>query len=687
MPASIGTSEHVTERILLFELVMTQPLTENHAQIIKQGIDFVYKACLQNELAQTYRSLAQSSYYALKRENPIILEHCMKQPQSEVQQKTLSVIAKLYATLCKQSDSPVLSKENQDIIRRAIKTMDSLYGKAVEGSEQAQKSLNNIVGPSIITFPVKTVDGTQELKTYIKQPTLEESVSRIVMREKFNQIVDHISLHRAEAIAKYKIEGEARVLNVITLSDEAKQFLAENGVYPPNLMKMYVNVLQKQAQQEFADIAEKSAKYYYSLFKDKVKDATVVNAQLVDVGIDYTRENNVAQAYAVADCCNKILKGIEVYDDYSSNILTEQEKKILEYTKIIAQGAHDGLANSAQYVKDHPIEAAATVLVPEVMVPYHISKLTLDALDIAYNRLSKINYRTLTTDKIKAKFDAVYQAFRRTPGPEIVRKTTALGTQMLIDGKVASNLNTLSKAALAKLTSNVQKMKNIKELSHDFALASKTQQKIPVRNQNLMHASENHAIKQQKVSIPSLNIDKNNTKAINTPLSKLNQSDQLKHINKLKQVLMQRAIQKEQEFLKANAGLSRTIDRAREELALRVARLEMQYGKETVQEALSLFNTSDQKLVKNIYTVDKLEEITVSLDKINSNPQWRSWKFDIEKGNKVTIGSIEEASAAVACEQQGLLIGLNRSHQKGADFMQVFEQKKDGMLKQSLHTH
>jgi hypothetical protein len=141
-------------------------------------------------------------------------------------------------------------------------------------------------------------------------------------------------------------------------------------------------------------------------------------------------------------------------------------------------------------------------------------------------------------------------------------------------------------------------------------------------------------------------------------------------VKKLTETLVQRMIQKEQEFQKAHAGLVRTIEYARQESAMRAARLEVQYGKETVQEALSLFNTSDAKLVKNIRTCERLEETAQKLQKINSNQRWERFKYDAAHNDSVALKNIDEAIAGVACEEQQILGKLTRSSHRGEEFIE-----------------
>jgi hypothetical protein len=90
------------------------------------------------------------------------------------------------------------------------------------------------------------------------------------------------------------------------------------------------------------------------------------------------RLKHIAQAQVIADCCNTILDNKEA----------------------IAQGAVDGVVGIVQYMCDHTVETALTVYAAGVMVPSAQPKMTLEALGYTYNRLSRVDYKTLTTQKV-----------------------------------------------------------------------------------------------------------------------------------------------------------------------------------------------------------------------------------------------------------------------------------------------
>jgi hypothetical protein len=75
--------------------------------------------------------------------------------------------------------------------------------------------------------------------------------------------------------------------------------------------------------------------------------------------------------------------------------------------KIICQlNRVDGIG---QYRYDHPVETAMTVYAPGVMLPYRATKMTLQALGYTYNRLSRVDYKTVTRQKVFDTFEKIYK--------------------------------------------------------------------------------------------------------------------------------------------------------------------------------------------------------------------------------------------------------------------------------------
>ena len=78
------------------------------------------------------------------------------------------------------------------------------------------------------------------------------------------------------------------------------------------------------------------------------------------------------------------------------------------------------------------------------------------------------------------------------------------------------------------------------------------------------------------------------------------------------------------------------------------------YGVENVAEALQLLKGKEKYLIAEpIKYFDEVAYRSQELQKINSNERWKTFKFDIEIGNKTKIGTIDEAMAAIECEERG----------------------------------
>jgi hypothetical protein len=151
-----------------------------------------------------------------------------------------------------------------------------------------------------------------------------------------------------------------------------------------------------------------------------------------------------------------------------------------------------------QYMYDHPVETAMTVYAPGVMLPYRATKMTLEALGYTYNRLSRVDYKTLTTQKVFDKFEKIYKDFEELPTSVKFREGTALGVQILLDGKITDAVGKGAREVLKKASETISKIQNPAVVGV-LAAASKAQQKVPVINNNLGHLSENHSVALQKI--------------------------------------------------------------------------------------------------------------------------------------------------------------------------------------------
>lgn len=101
-------------------------------------------------------------------------------------------------------------------------------------------------------------------------------------------------------------------------------------------------------------------------------------------------------------------------------------------------------------------------------------------------------------------------------------------------------------------------------------------------------------------------------------------------------------------------------------------RLGQAYGKENVSEAVDVLKITGENIAKSSckYGPADLEFYSKALQKINSNPRWVKYKYDIARGGTISTNSIEEALSAIACEEQSLIVGLERSNIPEVDFIQ-----------------
>lgn len=111
----------------------------------------------------------------------------------------------------------------------------------------------------------------------------------------------------------------------------------------------------------------------------------------------------------------------------------------------------------------------------------------------------------------------------------------------------------------------------------------------------------------------------------------------------------------------------------------KVAELELIYNKSLIEEAKSILNLDyDNILLNRKDPVGLLESTIKDLQKIDSNPRWKNFRFDPAKNYKCDFGTIEEAIAGIACEEQGLLRNLTRDTRASAgEFIDSLQQAWD----------
>lgn len=95
------------------------------------------------------------------------------------------------------------------------------------------------------------------------------------------------------------------------------------------------------------------------------------------------------------------------------------------------------------------------------------------------------------------------------------------------------------------------------------------------------------------------------------------------------------------------------------------------YDVESVKEAFKIVKIKVRHIVKEKENTSKLIEwLSKCLKKINSNPLYRTFKYDAAHNNMIKISSIEEAMAGIACLEQKLLETIKRSPNPSEEFIE-----------------
>ena len=85
------------------------------------------------------------------------------------------------------------------------------------------------------------------------------------------------------------------------------------------------------------------------------------------------------------------------------------------------------------------------------------------------------------------------------------------------------------------------------------------------------------------------------------------------------------------------------------------------YDAQIIEESLQILKLTDENLGFRANALQQVEQMCKDLTKINSNPRWTRFKYDAAKNGNVTAGSIDEAIAGIACEEQGITSKFIRS--------------------------
>ena len=107
------------------------------------------------------------------------------------------------------------------------------------------------------------------------------------------------------------------------------------------------------------------------------------------------------------------------------------------------------------------------------------------------------------------------------------------------------------------------------------------------------------------------------------------------------------------------------VDKTVEELK----KLSKEYGAENLTEILKICGVNGKKILKRKNILMAIEELVIKIQKINSNDFYKTFKSDPAHNNKTTPNSIQEATAGIACIEQGLLKDLIRSPRGAEEFI------------------
>ena len=114
------------------------------------------------------------------------------------------------------------------------------------------------------------------------------------------------------------------------------------------------------------------------------------------------------------------------------------------------------------------------------------------------------------------------------------------------------------------------------------------------------------------------------------------------------------------------------------EFEVESTKLIVKYGEEVVQEAKKVINACENKILGN-HLEDLLKELEMSCKEVKVVFDKGDHKFiyDAAKGGKATVGSVREALAARAAEDQGICKHLTRSIEATYDFLDETGRKWD----------
>jgi hypothetical protein len=314
---------------------------------------------------------------------------------------------------------------------------------------------------SVQEEPIPTINVlNKQFEQLIAIENYLETYASMLKKEVYDQ--RHVALQ-----ALYS-EGDNKSVNTIQFSDIARQYLADKGIYPPRIMTLTGNALQRQMQREYQDIIERAAALYHSTHKEVYKDVLNLTMQLLQLGIDCTFEEAILPSQIISDACYTII----------------------ENRRAIAQGTLEAVNDIVEYAAEHPIETALTVFAPAEIAAYRTGCFALQTLRYTYKWLSQTDYRNFTPTKVFTKLERIYNDFAKIPIADKLRMGTALGLQIAIDGTIVPIFKSRAHAGLKKM---LQELKS--SWKSKFATVNTAQQKVSVRGEHLTHFNENQSNK------------------------------------------------------------------------------------------------------------------------------------------------------------------------------------------------
>ena len=623
LPKEIQLARYAPEREILYHLCTIDRSCPEGIAAFKQGINYLRKSLSGDENALCYRSLARGVAFGAKyKETSEALLQCKNLIPELLNEQQKALYSKILAAIADSADTlynPSSSVEQQLKAKDLLLALDSQIG-ALQGarSESAMEYLQLVAG---------RVQNNSALKSkYGYAKTMSLPSFREIHGDGVKQMTRYFDknqrLERGTSIALFSNKFEP-----IGQKQKAKieVGLAQDFLTSGHGQVEMVHGDFKADEQVLKDIM---ADQSLSAEVDRV----ISSLKQPDSLIDHSYFEAKHDAFDKA-----LLQAVESIEKWQDMIVSDDNNNnasnLVKYDKIVVSEA---LKKTIQlgYEVRHPIQSA-----------YHFVDGTAKLIRALERILCAVDPRY-----IKA-----LSEMKNAPAHAWVKG----GVDLIFDGVVFHNLGK-SCGILKQLLSETQnELRAISTIKNVVADPKKLNQ---INTLKMVVANE----------IGAIEAIEQTSKIV---VQDLNQAQKIEAVSKLRTALVEIAAKKDMELANANIALPRTLELAKDELVRRVAVLEMKYGKETVDEALSLFHMSDATLVKNVKTVDFLDHMAESLNKINSNSRWKTFKYDAARNGKVDINSIDEAIAGVACETQGILNKLRRSLQNGEEFIEEMTNK------------